>query len=382
GIDAGTENPVGGVIVRDAESGEATGTLRESAMTLVDEVTPVASARQQAADLATGLAEAARFGITAFTEPGLSAAQLAPYVEADQNRTLTARVLVSLTPIGTSVAPFDESVYELVEQRESFNGNYLKTDSVKVFMDGVIETKTSYMLEPYTDDQSNFEALYDQDTANEFYQKLDAMGVQVHTHAIGDGAIRRALNAYEYALEQNGPSDSRHQIAHLQLIDPADIPRFGELNVAADFQPLWAYPDQYIDLAVTVVGQERVDRFYPIASIDATGGLIIGGSDWSVSSLNPLDAIEVAVTRQDPNATGGRIHQESERVDLATILDAYTRNGAWVMKLDDQVGSIEVGKRADLIVLDKNLFDIPTEDINTSKVLVTMMDGKIIYQAE
>jgi predicted amidohydrolase YtcJ len=289
--------------------------------------------------------------------------------------------MIALTPLGLSASAFDDSVYDLVAGRDAFRGKYLSADSVKVYMDGVIETKTSNMLEPYSDDLGNFDNFYTQEAANSFYQRLDAMGVQIHTHAIGDGAIRAALDAYEYALQQNGPNDNRHVITHLQLIDEADIPRFGELNVAANFQSLWAYPDQYIDLAVSVVGQDRVDHFYPIGSIVSSGGLLTGGSDWNVSSLNPLDAIEVAVRRQDPMSNGGRIHHESERVDLATILDAYTRNGAWLMRLEDKTGSIEPGKRADLIVLDRNLFEIPAEDINNSKVLLTFMDGKEVYRA-
>jgi len=276
----------------------------------------------------------------------------------------------------------DDGVYDMAAGRDAFRGKYVSADAVKIFMDGVIETKTSNMLEPYSDDLSNFDNFYTQEAANSIYQKLDAMGVQIHTHAIGDGAIRTALNAYEYALQQNGPNDNRHVITHLQLIDPADIPRFAELNVAANFQSLWAFPDQYIDLAVSVVGQDRVDHFYPIGSIAQSGAVLTGGSDWNVSSLNPLDAIEVAVRRQDPWSSGGRVHYESERVDLATILDAYTRNGAWLMRLEDQTGSIEPGKRADLIVLDRNLFEIPPEEINEAKVLLTLMDGRAVYQAE
>jgi predicted amidohydrolase YtcJ len=382
GIDAATPNPAGGVIVRDAVSGEATGTLRESAMDLVSDIIPPATAEQSATNLATGLREAARFGITAFIQPGLSGSDTAPYLEADRNGTLSARVLIALSPLGASASAFDDEVYDLVAGRDAFRGEYLSADAVKVYMDGVIETKTSYMLEPYSDDLSNFPNFYTQEAANSFYQRLDAMGVQIHTHAIGDGSIRIALNAYEYALQQNGPNDNRHVITHLQLIDEADIPRFAELNVAANFQSLWAYPDQYIDLAVSVVGQDRVDHFYPIGSIARTGGLLTGGSDWDVSSLNPLDAIEVAVRRQDPNSSDGRLHYESERVDLATILDAYTRNGAWLMRLEDKTGSIEPGKRADLIVLDRNLFDIPPEEINEAKVLLTLMDGREVYRAE
>ncbi len=382
GIDADTPNPPGGIIVRDPVSGMATGTLRESAMALVADIVPPATAGENAADLAAGLAEAARFGITAYIEPGIRASELDPYLFADRDGKLSARVLASLSPIGLTIGAFGSEVYDLVLNRHSLTGKYVKADSVKVFMDGVIETKTANMLEPYSDDRGNADSFYDQAAANELYQRLDRMGVQIHTHAIGDGAVRKALNAYEYALQQNGPNDNRHHIVHLQLVDSADIPRFSRLNVAANFQALWAYPDQYIHLAISIVGQARVDRFYAIRSIVDTGATLAGGSDWPVSSLNPLDAIEVAVRRQDPAGTDGQILRASERVDLTTILDAYTRHGAWLMRLDDKTGSIESGKRADLIVLDRNLFDIAPEDINEARVLMTLMDGREVFSAE
>ncbi|MGB5410581.1 MAG: amidohydrolase family protein, partial [Woeseiaceae bacterium] len=169
---------------------------------------------------------------------------------------------------------------------------------------------------------------------------------------------------------------------HLQLIDEEDIPRFAELNVAANFQCMWCYPDVYIDLAVDIVGKERVDRFYPVRSIQAAGGMLVGGSDWDVSSLNPLDAIETAVRRQDPFEASGRVLGEDEEIELLTAVDMYTRNAAYIMRLEDKTGSIEVGKRADLIVLDRNLFKIPVTEINEARVLLTMMDGKTVYSAK
>ncbi|MGY8802571.1 MAG: amidohydrolase [Pseudomonadales bacterium] len=382
GINAQTQNPAGGIIVRDPESAEATGTLRESAMNLVSNVVPPLTDGEKQANLSAGLAEAARYGITAFIEPGMQESDMQPYLAAQRNNTLSARVLASLSPQGISASAFDDEVFDLIEKRNSFRGEYLSADSVKVFMDGVIETYTSNMLEPYSDTGGNFAPFYDQATANTYYQKLDALGVQIHTHAIGDGAIHTALNAYEYALEQNGPNDNRHQIVHLQLIDDADIPRFAALNVTANFQSLWANQDQYYHLAIPLVGQQRADNFYSIKSVVDSGARVTGGSDWSVSSLNPLDAIEVAIRRQDPWTNDDPVHQASERVSLATMIDAYTRNGAWAMRLEGTSGSIEVGKRADLIILDRNLFELSPEDINTARVLLTLMDGREVYKAE
>ena len=381
GIDATTPDPPQGVIVRDPDTGEPSGTLRDSAMALLDHVMPEEDDADRYASLLAGLAEANRFGITAYIEPGITEGSLALYQSAANRDELTARVVTSLSPIGALADKFGTELYDLLAVREQYRSEYLGVDSVKVYIDGVIETRTSYMIEPYLDG-SNFPPFYEQDELNTLYESLDRMGIQIHTHAIGDGAIRSALDAYEHALFANGPNDNRHQIVHLQLINEADIPRFGELNVAANFQCLWCYPDVYIDLAIEIVGEDRVQAFYPVRSIAASGGRLVGGSDWDVSSLNPLDAIETAVRRQDPFAEGGRVLGENEEIDLATALEMYTRNASYIMRLENKTGSIEVGKRADLIVLDRNLFEIPATEINEAQVHLTMMDGRTVFDAD
>ncbi|MBK9664825.1 MAG: amidohydrolase [Gammaproteobacteria bacterium] len=380
GIDRDTPNPPHGVIERDPLSGQATGVLRDAAMELVARHVPEPGAAELAASVAAGVQQANSFGITAFVEPGLTREYLAPYVNADRAGTLNARVTASLSPIGWDSGRFGPEIFELLAERGNFRGPRLNVDSVKVYIDGVMETGTAHLLEPYSDG-SNFEPFYSTAELNELYPRLDALGVQIHTHAIGDGAIRMALDAYAQARKLNPSSDNRHQIVHLQLIDETDIPRFAELDVAADFQSLWAYPDDYFDMALPLLGAPRVNRYYPIASVQRSGGRIVGGSDWDVSSLNPLDAIETAVRRQDPFTADGPVLQASERVDLATMIEAYTRNAAWVMRLDTLSGSVEVGKRADLIVLDRNLFAIPATEINQARVLLTLLDGVEMYRA-
>ncbi|GJM27152.1 MAG: amidohydrolase [Phycisphaerae bacterium] len=380
GIDSDTADPPQGVIVRDPETGEATGTLRDAAMELVDDLLPELTAEQRYEGLLEGLRQANSFGITAFIEPGVSEENISLFTDADRRGDLTTRVVVSLSPINEIPGNFGQDIFDLLAKRDQFRSTYIDVDSVKVYIDGVIETRTSTMIEPYLDG-SNFPPFYEQDELNTLYQRLDEMNLQIHTHAIGDGAIRIALNAYEHAFLENGANDNRHQIVHLQLIDEEDIPRFGELNVAANFQCMWCYPDVYIDLAVDIVGEDRVNRFYPVRSVKDAGGMLVGGSDWDVSSLNPLDAIETAVRRQDPFEDSGRVLGENQEIDLATAIDMYTRNGAYIMRLEDRTGSIEVGKRADLIVLDRNLFEIPSTEINEAQVLLTMMDGRTVYSA-
>ncbi len=380
GIDASTPDPDQGVIVRDPETGNPSGTLRDSAMELVYAVIPESTAEERYQGMIAGLRKANSFGITAYTEPGSTENSIAPLVSAADRGELTTRVMASLSPIGALPDKFGPEIFDLLNMREQFRRTFLNVDSVKVYIYGVIETKTSFMIAPYLDG-SNVPPFYEPDELGDLYQKLDQMGLHIHTHAIGDAAIRAALDAYEHALLENGPNDNRHQIVHLQLIDEQDIPRFAELNVAAVFQCLWCYPDIYIDYAVDIVGEERVQRFYPVARVLETGAMIVGGSDWTVSSLNPLDAIETAVRRQSPFEEGGPVLGENEEVDLTTALDMYTRNAAYVMRLDDQTGSIEVGKRADLIVLDRNLFEIPATEINEARILLTLMDGRTVYSA-
>ena len=380
GIGRETPDPPQGVIVRDPATGAATGTLRDGAMALIEEILPPETDADRYEALLAGLAEANGFGITAYIDPGVTRQGLETYRSAAERDEMTARVVASLSPLSALAGKFGDEIFELLAEREQYRSEYLNVDSVKVYIDGVIETRTSYMLEPYLDG-SNFPPFYNVDELRELYPTLDAMGLQIHTHAIGDGAIRSALDAYEHTLYENGPNDNRHQIVHLQLIDEADIPRFGELNVAANFQCLWCYPDVYIDLAVDIVGGERVQSFYPVRSVKDSGGLVVGGSDWDVSSLNPLDAIETAIHRQSPYEDDDRVLGENEEVDLTTALDMYTRNAAHIMRLEDITGSIEIGKRADLVVLDRNLFEIPVHEINETRVLMTLMDGRTVYAA-
>ena len=378
GIDALTPDPPQGRIEHDAR-GQPNGVLRDDAMELVTRHLPQATDSQMAESLARGLAEAARFGITAYVDPGIDGRQASVYRQTDLAGGLTARVLASLSPNQESASRFGQEIWPLLAQRRILESERFKTHSVKVYIDGVIETETSYMLEPYLSG-SNFAPFYPPGELNELYRRLDAEGVQIHTHAIGDAAIRQALDAYEYARAANGPGDNRHQIVHLQLIDEADIPRFAELGVAANFQGLWSYQDDYIEMAVPLVGEARVQQFYRLASVQRAGGLLVGGSDWDVSSLNPLDAIETVVRRQDPWADDGPELGRDERIDLDSALAMYTRNAARVMSLETQTGMLRPGMLADLVVLDRNLFDVPATAINEARVELTMVGGDTVYR--
>ena len=384
GIDRSTDDPPQGIVERDPETGEPSGTLRDAAMLLVKDKLPPLSLAQRTNRVRAGIRLVHSVGITSVIEPGLDGELLEPIVllaDADQ---LSLRVVASLSPINWQPGKFDDAVFDVVAQREQWRRPNLDVDSVKIYMDGVIEYGTSPLLEPYADeDYGSGEEFhfYSQDDVNRYFTGLDADGIQVHVHAIGDAAIRRALDGFEAMREANGMSDNRHQIVHLQLIHEDDRPRFGELNIGAVFQPLWAYPDPAaMELDIPMLGKERTWQMYPIASVKESGGRIVGGSDYFVTDLNPLLAIETAITRTDPWTNEGEALNEDEAVDLATMIDAYTINGAYQMKLDDVQGSIEVGKRADLVVLDRNLFEIPASEISDAQIVMTIFDGRTVFE--
>ena len=240
------------------------------------------------------------------------------------------------------------------------------------------------MLEPYLDVADNRGFLnLGADSLEQFMVALDSAKFQVHVHAIGDRAIRVTLDAFAAARQQNGIRDSRHHMAHIQLIDSLDVLRFRPLDVIANFQPLWAYADTYItELTEPALGPARSRWLYPINSVKETGAMVVFGSDWSVTSMNPLDGIQVGITRLSLEDSTSTPWIPQERVDLATMIAGYTINGAYLNFQEDKTGSVEVGKAADLVVLDRNLFEVPSNEINNVQVLLTLMDGKVVYEGD
>jgi hypothetical protein len=378
GITATTLDPPNGRIERDPKTGEPSGTLRETAMDLVMDKVPPATPETLRQGLKLGLQRANEAGITSFIEASADDAGLDTFKAVLASGELSAKVLLSLT-YGT----FGSADFEgLLSRAKSLTGPRLKANSIKIFVDGVLEGETAALLVPYLTIPTSRGSLNmpAADLTNAVI-RFDAMGLQVHMHAIGDGAVRAGLDAVAAARARNGMSDGRHHIAHLQLVHPDDIPRFAALGVAANFQALWAYPDEYImDLNLPQVGPERVNRMYPIASLRRTGARIVAGSDWSVSTINPWPAIQVALTRQHPDGTRKEVLNESERVDLATMIAAYTMEGAWLMRQEAETGSIEVGKAADILVLDRDVFRLPAAQIGRTLVDLTLVDGSVVYR--
>jgi predicted amidohydrolase YtcJ len=379
GITKDTPDPAGGRIERDPRSGEPTGTLRESAAGLVERVVPELRPEDHIRGLKAGLALVNRFGIASIIEASAGPELLDAYAALDRSGELSARVLASLYVDPDRGAA---EVRRLSGLRRKYGGARLKATAAKIFADGVMEPHTAALLEPYVDRPGDRgRPLLEPEAFDDLARALDRAGFQIHVHAIGDRAVRMALDAFEAAGRANGFRDMRHHIAHLELIDPADIPRFKRLGAAANFQALWAYADPYItDLTLPILGPARSRWLYPIGSVARTGAVIAGGSDWSVSSANPLLAIQVALTRRGPDDPPGEAWIPEERVDLMTMLRAYTVNGAWLSREEGWRGTLQAGRAADLIVLDRDLFAIPASEIGRARVLLTLLDGREVFR--
>ncbi|MEV8273157.1 amidohydrolase [Microbacterium sp. NPDC077184] len=392
GIDRDTPDPADGRIERNPD-GSPSGTLHEGAMALVNRLLPEEPLERMTEALLVGQRYLHSFGITAWQDaivgPYGDAGDPAPaYLRAAAEGTLTARVVGALW---WDRAAGLEQIPILQERRERYRGGRFAATSIKIMQDGVAENFTASMLEPYGDghghptDNSGI-SFVDPEILSRAVPILDADGFQVHFHAIGDRAVRECLDAVARAVEQNGRRDNRHHIAHIQVVHPDDIPRFRELGVAANMQSLWAtYEPQMVDLTLPFLGEPRSAWQYPFGDLLRSGAVLAAGSDWSVSSPDPMAAIHTAVNRK---AAPG--HEEGEydaflpeqAIDLATSLAAYTAGSAWVNHLEADTGTIEVGKFADLALLDRDPFAGPADLIGTTRVLQTFVEGERVYAAD
>jgi len=371
GISAATPDPVGGVIIRDPD-GSPRGTLREGAISLVEEFVPPPTSEQHATALGSVQRRLHALGVTAWQDAsvydsGACARQLEAYRAAAQAGSLQARVVASLF--------WDprrglEQVERFVEQAASADIGRLRAGTVKIWVDGVIEGLTAAMLDPYLDEHRHATddrgmALVPPESLREAVMALDRAGLQVHMHAIGDAAVRSALDAIEAARRANGPSELRHHIAHIQLIHPSDLPRFAALGATGNMQPIWACHEPTMDQrTIPFLGPERTGWQYPFASLLRHGARLAAGSDWPVTSANPLLEIEVL---------------PAERLSLDQALAAFTIGSAYVNHLDGETGSLEVGKLADLALLDRNLRDLDAAPIGEASVQATWVEGLEVY---
>ena len=387
-ITAATADPAGGHIERNA-AGEPTGTLRDDAAYIALAAKPADSLDHEAAQLDRAFNAMRAVGITSVQDAAVDDHMMQVYKRLYDTHRLNMRVRGTF-----HLKDLHEPASVLIGSATKFRAkwavdpDFLRADAVKIFADGVIEypSQTAALLEPYLDGHgrptgNRGPSYFAQDNLNQIVTAADAAGLTVHIHAIGDRAVRSALDAIADARRHNGALDNRDQIAHLELIDPADFPRFKELGVIANFQLLWAQRDDYVEKStIPYLGPQRSRYLYPARSLRDAGALIAGGSDWGVSSFDAFTAMEHAITRAE--GRGRPALSPDQSVTLQDMVDAYTINAAAALKQERTTGSLEPGKRGDFIVLDRDIFSIDPYELHDTRVTSTYLDGREVYAAK
>ncbi|MFJ7959205.1 amidohydrolase [Streptomyces sp. NPDC096319] len=385
GLTADTPDPADGRIEREAD-GSPSGMLQEGAIGLVGRLVPEATAEDRLAGLLRAQKLLHSLGITAWQDAllgsfGGMADPSEAYLTAACDGSLTARVTGALW---WDRERGSEQIPELVARREKFTAGRFRAGAVKIMQDGIAENFTAAMTTPYLDGcgcatANNGLSFVDPEALRGYVTELDALDFQVHFHALGDRAVREALDAVEAAIAANGRRGNRHHLAHLQVVHPEDLVRFAALGAIANIQPLWAAHEPQMDeLTIPFLGPERAAWQYPFGDLVRAGATLAAGSDWPVSSPDPIAGIHVAVNRRDPEATDDRVFYAEQRLDLPTALAAYTAGTAHVNGLDD-TGSLRAGHLADLVVLDRDILTGPPEEIAGARVERTYVGGRLVH---
>ena len=394
GVTSETADPADGVIIREAD-GHPAGTFHEGAGELFNTARPVTGEDLRYRGLLRAQEELIALGITGWQDAmvGSSAVGVPDPLTAYEQALAEGTLAVHVT--GAQWWERDggiEQVERMVAQRHRIaalgSPERLELGTTKIMVDGVAENHTAAMLTPYRDahghDTHNHGLSFiDPERLREYVTALDAAGQQVHMHALGDRAVREALDALQDAHDANGPTDGRHHLAHLQIVAEEDVPRFAELGAIANLQALWAtHEDQLDELTLPFLQEGQEARQYPFGDFVRAGVRLAAGSDWPVSSASPVDALHIAVNRTTPGSDREPLAGAHQRLDLATAMAAYTSGSAYVNHRDHDTGTIAPGYRADLVVLDPSPFDLPVEEIFRSRVVQTWIDGRRVYAAE
>ncbi|MBK6287243.1 MAG: amidohydrolase [Pseudomonadales bacterium] len=384
GIDRNTPDPRGGRITRDAH-GEPTGHLIDNAQQPLTALLPEDSLASKVEATARVFASMQAVGITAVMDAAVHPAELEVYAELARSKRLVPRVFAALA---ADVARGSASIAEMSAWREKYRGlPHLTLDTVKIFADGVIEypTQSAALLEPYLDADgkpgANRGEVYVAPRAFAgFVSAAAAQDFNVHVHAIGDRAVRETLDAFAAARATAAGRGVRFSISHLQLIEPSDWPRFAALDVFASFQLLWAQPNPYsIEAVAPYIGAARMRYMYPARGVHDAGGVVVGGSDWNVSSFNPFEAIDIGHTRRNPEEPQRPPLVPEQALPVEVLLRAYTIDAARMFGIEDETGSLRVGKAADLVLVDRDPLAAGTV-VRDTQVLGTMIDGVWVYR--
>ncbi|WP_371632231.1 amidohydrolase [Streptomyces sp. NBC_01259] len=385
GITAATPDPPDGRIEREPD-GSPGGVLQEGAQALVARLVPPTTPADRLAGLLRSQRLLHSLGVTGWQDAllGVFNGNTDPsdaYLTAARDGSLTARVTGAMWWDRERGA---EQIDELVARRAQLSHGRFRAGSVKIMQDGIAENFTAAMTSPYLDGcgcatANSGLSFVDPDALRGHVTRLDALGFQVHFHALGDRAVREALDAVEAAVEANGRRGNRHHLAHLQVVHPDDIGRFARLGAIANIQPLWAAHEPQMDeLTIPFLGPERAAWQYPFGDLLRAGATLAAGSDWPVSSADPVQGIHVAVNRREPGSTDSRVFLPEQRLDPASAVAAYTAGSAHVNGVDD-AGSLLPGNLADLVVLDRDILTAPPEEIGGARVLRTYVGGELVH---
>lgn len=379
-----TPTPAGGVIEHDA-AGEPNGVFREqSATALVENIVPEPSDAAKRTALTLSTNQMLSFGITSFTDASIRDNNMPAFAAMAAEGRLKQRVRGCIV-----WAPGDTAGERLIATRAAYAKGRFKADCVKIFMDGVpTESHTAAMLEPYHGGKAppgtppKGLLLIPPDVLNPAVARFDRMGLHIKFHAVGDAAVRAAIDAVAYARKANGWGGPAHDIGHVTFIDPTDLTRVRDLHMTYEMSPYIWYPTPITSVDIRkAVGEADYARVWPIRDVLATGANVVAGSDWSViPSVNPWLEIETMVTRQVPGG-GGEVVAPTQRITIEEAMRIFTENGAALMGDRDLVGSIEPGMRADLIVTETNPLKVPVTQVHATKVRMTFIDGEMVYDA-
>ena len=389
GLTADTPDPEGGKIERQAD-GAPNGVLIETAQGLVRQFIPPHSDEQflAAARYFSGYANA--FGITAAKAAAIEEPEMAGFKAADELGELNVHIATSIrTPYGSRTEPLDYG--EIDRLRDEYASDHVHTEFVKIFLDGVpTPARTAAMLSPYVPDDTHGDDFdggpvhVGLETLTRDLIELDSRGYTVKIHTAGDRSVRVALDAIEATRAELGNSERRHELAHAGYIDALDLPRFAELNAVADLCPVIWHPSPIIDAVISAVGQERGERYWPVRDLIDSGAPLLAGSDWpsAVPDANPWTGIEAFVTRRHPRDLAEGALWPEQAITLEEAVEIYTLQGARAMRMEDRIGSLEAGKLADFIVLEKNIFEIPIDEVADTKIRQTYFEGRLVYEGE
>nr|WP_306812506.1 amidohydrolase [Adlercreutzia mucosicola] len=386
GVTADTPDPEGGLFYRN-ENGEPSGCVSDAAKGIVFAIMPNTMTNDKLEQaLYKFMEEANSYGITGITnitQGGFDIIDMYHKVEDEGNLTLRMRVVPTMREDCT----FDE-VLSVIKSYNDSATDMISSNTVKIFYDGVTESGTAVMLEPYLESTGLGKdwcgtPVWPQEDFNRLVRDFDAEGIQVHVHAMGDGAVHGTLDAYEEARATNGERDARHTITHVCAITDEDIQRMADLDVVANLQFLFMYHDALMDLERAYVGDERAMAMYPVKHLAEAGICISGSSDAPVIPFVPLDAIEAGVTRNSPypgEEDTDMTRWPEQGLTAYQVLEACTKNNAYQNFMDDIIGTVEVGKFADLVVLDTNILEVDAKAISDTRVVYTISDGRIVYE--